>query len=528
MSWRAGRKSMYRAYLKYLFRERRAILCFLPVVYIAIVLTAAFTWRSGEPGADLAKGAMAALDTAFVLSLGMTYVLPVLTFAFVHRRRSADVFFALPIGRGKQLAAGLTFCFTVPFACYAFISAAILLLGGQTVRALVCLPYTALVLVAMTVIHTCLFLIANNVFDGIVMVLAYSCLPILVWVCAGLWTSVMVAGKVMGMADGVLEYLSPVMTAITAFLWYTAEGTPIQAARALLPAAWAVPAALLLKRHFVSRATERAGQVSDDPLAYPLVIHLCVFFALATVSAFAVYDTLQSVLIWYVLLFAAYAASMFVYRRSLRVDWRAFAMFGGMTALSFLIAWAGWRTHGFGLADRGPEKAGDLLVYEYHLDLRGDRLDEPCEADDLYTSDELSSIRHVSFCLEIPWEEIERYGEAAGILERLRRREIDAYYEGRKERYSMLLGVYSAERAIRTEPADPGRKILDESDYAAWAGRNGVLTEEELMTISRYTDVRVLAPYATGDFAEDGLPLGDYLDLRERGLLPVSPAEDPF
>ena len=35
---------MYRAYLKYLFRERRAILCFLPVVYIAIVLTAAFTW----------------------------------------------------------------------------------------------------------------------------------------------------------------------------------------------------------------------------------------------------------------------------------------------------------------------------------------------------------------------------------------------------------------------------------------------------------------------------------------------------
>ena len=518
---------MYRSYLGYLFRERRVALLFLFTVFLAVVLTLAFTCGDGD-GAE--RGALFALNVSIVLCVGMTAVLPVLTFAFVHRRRSADVFLALPVGRGAQLAAGLTFCFAVPLACFLTAAVAALFFGASALLVLTAAAYAALVLAEMTVIHTCLFLLANNLFDGVVMMAAYSFLPVLVWVCAGLWTTVMVAGKNMGTAgDELLVILSPAAMSVKNFTGFVLPGDGFRPLYALLPAGYAILAALLLGRHFVHRPSERAEQVSDDPLAYPFVIHACAFLTLLAASAYAVRDSLRSVLIWYVLLFAAYISAMFVYRRSLRVEWRRIAVFAGMTALSLLIAWGGWRTRGFGTAEHYSLDGGDALVYGYDLDVRGDRLDEPCDSDDLYGT-AAEAVRHVSFRLEIPQEERDRYEETVAILERLRGKEIAAYYEGKTNGHYMLLEVSKTEEtsAVTPEyPGDDGRRYryFDEWDYTALAGKEGVLTEEELLAIDRVTDVYVLFPYLIREDGEDsGFPLKEYLDLRERGLLPVPAA----
>ena len=171
-----------------------------------------------------------------------------------------------------------------------------------------------------------------------------------------------------------------------------------------------------------------------------------------------------------------------------------------------------------------------MLIYEYNLDVCGDRLDEPCGSEDLYAAAP-DAVRHVGFVLEIPQGERGRYEEAIGILERLRRKNIGAYYAGKKNTFFMQMEVSRAEKTfIERSPYlnvdNRSYRYFDEWYYAAWAGREGVLTEEELLTIDRYAEVSVYFPYTVFPDGEDGeFKLKEYLDLREKGLLPVPAAE---
>ena len=481
---------MNRKYLKYLIRERKVVLVFFFVLYLGISLVPFLDGGDIFGGNQLRDSVKSSLKIAMFLSTGLTFVLPVLTFAFVHRRKSADVYFALPISRSGQLAIGLLFCFGVSYAYFLFTACAGSLIGHSVISVAFVAKivlYAGLILAVMTVFNTALFLLANNLFDGIVLLLTYTILPWFAMAIENGWMEMMVAGK-SSIENTRLILFSPV-----GMLWSNFENL---ASRILpeetlnfswlyliVPILYAGLALLLLRRHFVSRKTERAEQVSDDPMAYPAAIHICTFLVLLPISAMAVSDSFRGAVLYYILILAAYVISMFVYRRKIRVELRTVLTFFCMALLSFAICAAAWKTRGFGMADRYDEGQGEELVYEYYARTYGGKLDHTLEGRDEWNEDD---VRDVSFTLSVPHSEKERYAEVLDLMSAYRKEQIDAYYSrGASDSFGGF-SVYNRE-GIHSDLYDGWMAM----NYFHYGIKSRLLSEAELVEISRYADVMV-------------------------------------
>ncbi|MBQ5755996.1 MAG: hypothetical protein IIV88_01930, partial [Erysipelotrichaceae bacterium] len=247
----------------YLFKSKKILVVFLFIMNLALMLTPYISsMRTGNYYVSWIIG--------YVFMFGTCYILPPYLLRFIQSKKATDSYFSLPVSRRELLNTNLLFSALVsycPFLIGAVISGIIGLAGGhieiaELFRILFCGLLTVTVL---TLVNSLFFSFANTLFDGMVMIAAYTAMPLMIYIVLGVFFETHVAGMSYwsSLLNGV-RYLSP------AFLCGNIVGGGARRiVYYIVLAVYAVIAYVLLSREVVDRKAERAEQISDHFFAYP-------------------------------------------------------------------------------------------------------------------------------------------------------------------------------------------------------------------------------------------------------------------
>ncbi len=428
-------------------------------------------------------------------------MLPVLLFSFVQRRSSCDVYFALPVSRKEMRRTNILFAFALCYGYFLITALIAYVFCGIGVVRLVnlaaILAFFAFVCLAMIVINSFLYLIGNNLLDGIVILAAYTMFPLFAVIAEDLIVSNLIAGNMILVNPPKAWILSPVSVLVTNCMAVIDFGLadfslPYFAAGVL----YALIGWFGLKREFDERKSERAEHISDHPLAYKTIINCyAALFSLLFASSLVRYPEAEYV-VAFVMLMGCYITATFLYQRKLKLDWKSIALFGAEVIISLAIMFAGWNTRGFGLAEKIPLSQGDELTYDYYLMADQEDLGKAAGM-----SEEQPHEAYVGFTLSIPTDRIEENREIIDLLEKYRTKAIDNYYARQEQESSGYL---------RTMNSVKGNNLA-EYTYPTFAA----ISEEDLKTISRYADVNVSCYEYYEEWGDDPEKLlDDYLEWR--------------
>lgn len=349
---------MRKTYFLYELRAHKVLYAFLYVSELAFMLVPLVSgWSSHE---DLEIG----LSIGYLLSLGLTLLLPMLSLSFVHKKSSVDAFFSLPVGRKEQIVTILSTSYGFIACSYLLNSLLLALFTGfrdlHPASFLLGLLVALLTLAALTVIHGVLYLLGNSIFDGIVMVGGYCLLPLAVYLVTRMLDQ-NVAGWDPLTENLVAFYLSPAFMAVALTIGTFANGFDVgePIIMAALLTLFTLAALYGYKREFIDRETERAEQISDKPYAYPFLIHFVTFCALLATVHESMRGHWQDYVIVYVLLAFLYVVAQFVYQRKLGITPRMLAFFLATVAAAGVFSWVIQSSHGFNLSqayDHSPKE----------------------------------------------------------------------------------------------------------------------------------------------------------------------------
>ena len=341
-------------YFTYLFKSKKYLLIF--IVLIAFLNT--FGTGNNYVG----------LTIQGFLSTVLTYLIPCNVFFFVHDKKAVDTFFSIPVSRKAILFTGVVFCalvayvpFMVTFSYYAFAEKLGILMF------VVSLLKILLVAFALVVFNTCLYLIGNNIFDGVVMIGSYSIMPLVLLIALETFGDSFVAGR--GFDTSFVAYLSPVFISTDLF-FDIMDASMVDISNVVALVAYLLVFGYLLYRSYVDRAVERAGTPSNKFYSYPLVIYIYVFLMLFMISSSYNYhyksfgSFMSDMFTVYLMLFVVFVVAHFVYRRKLYFSYKlplAFVLAGVLTLGFTTLARS---TKGFGLS--GKYDHNDKLA-EYYL-----------------------------------------------------------------------------------------------------------------------------------------------------------------
>lgn len=455
---------MSKEYLRYLYRSRKVLWYFVFFVFLAISFTPFLD--SFAPKNQRIKNLY---TIATGLSMILTVVLPVLFFSVYHRRKSADQYFSLAIDRKTLLVSTLGFLYG--YILLFWLSST--LIGqcflGFTSNYGNMLGVTALSLAVLLLVFTALFLIANNLFDGIVVMTAYSFIFFVILIVEKSFVSNIVAGQ----SDEAIPWLSELFSlfspALIAILQHIrilegfSEGVktvgffPNWVHLSLL-IGYGVLACVALKKYFIERKSENAELVSNDPFAYPFIIHFYLIGLMAAIS----FQTLRmdkfTAVVLILLVLVAYMVAMFVYRRRISLSWKNILTFVVVLVLSFGFSYTGIKTKGFGFAYRYKLNVGETLHYSVY------------EYSDIY--------KHID--ISIPTKDLAKYQEVISILEHFRHEEIDHFYQDSKRFYRT--GHFQVFNTIKN-----GKYERSTNHYSYPAHR--YFHENELETLKKYPEI---------------------------------------
>ena len=412
---------MNRNYFLWLLKRHRVLIGFSLTLYLCLSMLA----NLGAPGAG--RGFYSACLAASVMSMGMTFILPVVLFSFVHRRSSEDLYFALPLSRKRHRSTILLFAFGLSFGFYFLTVLLSFVIYGidyvSVQKLLLILLCMAAGLMGLLLISSALYLLGNTMLDGIVLLGAYTLFPVAAVIAESSVIMTMVAGA--GSSDASYSiYLSPVYLLLRNVQACLSEGM-CELFPALLFLLYSAIGLAGLKVLFDERRTEQAEQVSDHPLAYPAVINLYAVLILLVLCADIVKQPSVEDGVLAVILVGCYIAGMMLYRRRLKPDVKSLCVLGAEALVCFGLMEAMWMTEGFGLAKAALPDTDEARDYEYFLlvdKTDPERIVIPALEDD-------ESIAAVSFRLRVPEGKAEQYREALKVLEAYRKRLIDSYYE---------------------------------------------------------------------------------------------------
>ena len=487
---------MIRSYFRYLLRSRRTLILFFLAVYLILSLT----WMTYDGVSVPGYGFYTSAKMAAALSMGLTFVLPVLVFSPFQKRSGCDQYFSLPISRKEIRIASLLAVFSVIFGYFLItVTAAWLLFGIGYVPLTLLLgihAFMAFSVLSMCAINSYLFLLGNSWIDGIVILAAYTLLPFAASIGEGLLISNLMAGKHALALETHAQILSPVYTLMANYAalisrngWlYMKFSLPLF----LLSILYTVIGWFGLIHEFDERRSERAEMISDHPLAYPLIIHLYSLLCLLVICSSCISSHDPSFLILLVLLLVCFVLGQFLYRRRLEISWKQAGIFLAETILCLGFCQIMWSSRCFGMADRVRLDEGDTLVYEYS------RLADEKDLGRGIIGQEMDHGAYVSFQLEIPTDRLNEYQEVLQILEACRKTAVDQWYERRTHELSGYFQISSktGDRTFNQYHFNPDLS----------------LSEEELKRISGYCDVVV------DDFNHDlepsEMPLAEFLKLR--------------
>ncbi len=487
---------MKNKFFEYLLKNRSIAIVFFGVLYIAL----SFTPFIGSHSTTVIRDNLTSMFfIAMLMSTLLAFALPVILFSYVHSKRSVDLYFALPVSRSKQLTTNICFAFIIAFG-YFLITTLIgyILFGLSYINFLqfaVLQGYIAIYLLTLIIFNTLFFLVANNVFDGIVMIAAYCFIPILLYMTAISFVDTMVAGlEMIEFGDSLAAFASPIYMGFSTFIklvsrMVTHETNKINVLYIIVPIILAILGSYGLYRHFVLRKTERAEQVSDELFAYPIVIHTYAILVLLMLGFNTVRFGMGFTLPLYLVLLFIYIVATFVYRRKIQVNWKNLAFFGIGMALSLVIANGAWLTEGFGVSRNYPLDGKKYLIYSGLVNGYGS---------------EIGGV-NISYTVEIPIDKKDEYKEIIDFFEEKRQKAITKYYDTNKASTYVSDSTYYGELLVELTDTpnsyDPKRKTY----YYTYAES---LTINEMKLIDKYGEVNVSGEKT--DYEE--VPLEEYLE----------------
>lgn len=435
---------MNKSYLKLLLKQHRAVLIFLLLMEATCSLMPAVN-------ADIESGFIIGI----MISILIAVVMPMMIFSYMHRKSSVDLYFALPVSRKQLLVTGILFSWITAFGCFAVSAVLVSVVGAAAGAAdvsagslFIKLAWSAYSLLVVILCVIFVYSIANNIFDGFVLVCAYALLPVALLMPAVAFSNTMIAGDTLSFSYHLAGYLSPLFMCLEGIM----SGASLRIAVLML--IFGIISCIGLRREFIERKAERAQQISNGFFAYPLIIHIYAVFSIAfLVFSFWGQNYTGMYFLFYLVLFAIYIIATAVYKRSVRLSWKPILTFAVMLACCVGFAFAGWNTQGFGLAQRYSLTEGDELNYDYY--------------NVIYRNDEEYFL---DISLEVPSKGGVKETPAVKIMESVRQDAISAFYKTGDHNGSGNLNIYntvdrSSSRSPLYGPSDYVDNTVNSHNY---------------------------------------------------------------
>lgn len=334
-------------YFTYLLKSKKYLLLLIVLITLLNVLGNAH------------NAIMMLLQGFFTIVLA--FAVPFDVFYHVHNKKAVDTFFSIPVSRKALLGTGILFSFLVvylPFACGIIRYGT----GAKDVNTLLLLSEMALTCLTTIVFNTMLYLIGNNLVDGVIMTGAYTFMPIAIIAVLNNFVYSYVAG-INSVEFYTIRYLSPICTGIYLFdSGVHLDGGDILSIFALIVIL--VLSVYLLKGSYVDRAAERADSQSTAFFSFPFVINFYLITCLFLIASFynIRYDSLkefvEDLFVPYLLLFAVFVAAYFVYRRKFYFSYKLPLFYVAVMAVSLLCASLCMDYEGFGLSQKYEKANG--------------------------------------------------------------------------------------------------------------------------------------------------------------------------
>ena len=431
-----------REYFKYLLRSKRYLLLF---IFITTLLNVFGTTNR-----------QVSLIVEAVTVTALSFVIPVIVFYHVHDRKAVDAYFSLPASRRAMLVSGLLFSILV-----IYIPLAMSIIGYALHRSLGfavligALMEALLACTVMTVFNLGIYLLANNLIDGVIMMGAYSFMPLAIYAIINNFFYSYVAG--LNYIDlKAISYISPVYMSFDMLIKMISEAK-VTFDYIFVLLLFAGVFYYILRRSYVMRKAERAESRSNGFFCYPFVILAYVVMSLFMISTIygvdaTVYsnltDFIKKSFILYLLLFAAYVTAYFVYRRKLYFSYKLPVFYITMMIVSLCFASICRTSRGFGFYDLYRKAEGNDYVSisfwadEYYPDY-GRYIFEQTGKEAAYVDVRvlINEDRGVNELFKGPMDP-----ETSDIVDGLRRRAIEDYYDQRENREEFITNMSISDR----------------------------------------------------------------------------------
>ncbi len=489
---------MNKNYFNYIIQSKKIGWIFFAIMYISISLFSALF-------VDSYDWINTVFDVSLIFGFALTIVLPILLFHYVHSKKSVDMYFSLPISRRQMLVTSIVFQFLYIFGLFFVTTLIGVIFTHEFINIsnyVLMLMHVAVSYLVLILFYSALYLVANNNLDGIVVIGAYSLAPILIYISFDILGNALTAGSLdWNAVRNISLCASPIAlsfynasTAIdsTIGLGYSFN---INDQYEILLLVYGIISTILVYRHFVKRKAERAEQISNEIMSYPIIIHFYLILVLLTMSIMVVQDSITEYFIFWLILLLIYVIAMFVYMRKITVNLRIITRYIILTIATIAISLIGWNTKGFGMAYHRSIPSKGNIVYAYSAYVDGENLQ------DVNVDYDETNVQ-IDFHVYIPVDQMDEYQEVYEILEKYRRQYVDAYYENPNEYYSNAT-VY------RTyDEVGAGYKAKQSNMHTY--NQEIVISLEDLKVISTYADVLV------SKYDEDGVSrfyeLDEYLE----------------
>ena len=465
MNWKAEEKDMSKKYLKYLFESHKVAWFFFGILYFLLVMifdgqNLMVVFPDFRP------------EFAFHLGIAGTYILPFFLFGFVHEKKACDQMFALPLSRKKLLVTSLVFAFLV-LACYFTVTVSFIWVRWKInfISLLEVLGIYYVCISAMLCVNSFFYLLGNNLLDGVVMTISYSLFPLVLLMALSAALNQIIAGtgEIQGL-NSLINYLSPFSLCESLFSNLSSHSDSFGTSLSwflVLAGEW-LCACFGLKKEFIERKTERAENISDNKLAYPLVVHVYLAVVMIGVASMVIHSSISECLPTLIVLFVVYIIAMFVYKRKIQITVKLLARFAICALACFGFIYAGFYTKGFHQAEKFSLHQGKYIVYYY---------------DDFSRNDE------PHFTLTIPVDEKKKYQEVLDLMENYRKENIDLYYQDIHDQWAL-----NSQGLLNWKVMDSNDE-MNQNQYQ-YNGRSintgRPLTKEELAVIGKYTKVETV------------------------------------
>lgn len=349
-------------YLKYLFKSKKYFLLFILLVQAILTISnlRSFLYLNSSIIHN-------PVFIGYVIGLIIAFVLPLVVFSYVHNKKAIDTFYPLNMSRKEMLVTGVVFSFLVAIITY-LVSVIILLacyiVVGRTdyiIYILWTLPLAILVYLMIVVFNVAIYLLANTLFDGVVILGAYSLLSVALYVLLVTYQDTFLIGTSIldsGLSSDILVYLSPVALGGMSFLSlnsFLAEGISISESTLpiylLVIVLYIVIFGITAYKEYTNRNTERAGNYSNEFFAYPFVIGIYTVLSLFFIACqINMLSNISETLLFLVVIFALYVIANFIYKRKFSINSKQVILFVLAMGLSFVFNIVSVNTRGFELS----------------------------------------------------------------------------------------------------------------------------------------------------------------------------------